>query len=167
MRFANLIDTVNEWAGRVVAPLLLVMVLIGVYEVAARNIFNKPTIWVWELNGYCLCVVIVLGGAYTLLHRGHVSVDIVYARLPVRTKAILDQALFLFFILPLMGVLFWQSIDLALISIALRETSRTPWGPIIYPFKTILSLAFLLMLLQGLSHFIRNLPIVFRGKGAS
>ena len=66
------------------------MMLFGVYEVAARYFFNRPTIWVWELNGLLQCVFVALAGGYTLLVRGHVRVDVVYGHLSMRKKAILD-----------------------------------------------------------------------------
>jgi TRAP-type mannitol/chloroaromatic compound transport system permease small subunit len=166
-RFAHWIDIINEWTGKTIGPILIVMMLVGVYEVTSRNAFNKPTIWAWELDQYLLAVIVALGGAYTLLHRGHVSVDIVTARLSARTRAIIEMALFVSCFLPLMGILFWHSIDFAASSIALRETSTTTWRPIIYPFKACIPIAFLLMLLQGCSSFIRNLITVSHRRKAS
>lgn len=165
-RFIKWVDNVNERVGNIVAPLLIVMMLIGVFEVTARNVFNAPTKWAWELDQYLLAVLIALGGAYTLLHRGHVSVDIVYTHFTERTKTIVDLTLFVFCFLPLMGVLFWHSLDFAWTSVAAQETSTTQWRPIIYPFKVFMPVAFLLLLLQGLSQFIRNLNTFLRGKGA-
>lgn len=165
-RFMKWVDNINEWAGKIIAPLLIVMMLIGVFEVTARNAFNAPTKWAWELDQYLLAVLIALGGAYTLLHRGHVSVDILYTHFTVRTKAIVDLALFVFCFLPLMGILFWHSLDFAAASVAAQETSTTQWRPIIYPFKVFMPVAFLLLLLQGLSHFMRNLNTFLHGKGA-
>lgn len=167
LHFLKLVDTVSEWIGKGTAPLLIVMMLIGVYEVAARDIFDRPTVWAWELDRYLLLVVVALAGAYTLLHQGHVSVDIVYARLPPRFRVILDEVLFLLCFAPLMIVLFWQSIDYTCESIALGETSYSSWRPIIYPVKAVLPVAFLLMLLQGLSLFIHNIPSVFSNRRTS
>jgi len=166
-RFTKWVDSLNEWIGKIASPLLGFMMLTGVLEVTARNAFNAPTIWVWEANQYLLCVLVALGGGYTLLYRQHVSVDIVYGRLPQRTRTILDLVLFLVIFMPLMGVLFWHSLDYSASSVAAQEASCSQWGPITYPFKAFMPVAFLLLLLQGLSHFFRNLTIFFHGKGTS
>jgi len=75
-----------------------------------RYFFNRPTIWVWEMNGFLLCVFVALGGGYTLLVRGHVRVDIVYDYLSTRSKAIMDL-LTSFFIFLFLGILLWQATE--------------------------------------------------------
>jgi len=163
LRFSRIVDSINEWTGKILCYLILVVMLTGVYEVGMRYFFNMPTRWVWEMNGLFLCVLAALGGGYALLQQAHVRVDIVYDRFSTRTKAIIDlfssSFMFLFLV-----VLVWQTSKMSLHSIKHLEHSQTIFGPPIYPFKVILAIGIFLFLLQGLSHFLRNLYIAFGGE---
>src|SRR4030043_53496 len=83
-------DVTNEWVGRVGSFLFLPLILFITFEVVMRYVFRSPTIWVHETSEYLLVILAMLGGGYTFLHKGHVSVDIIYSRLSVRRRAILD-----------------------------------------------------------------------------
>ena len=74
LRVLQFVDSINKWVGNIICYLVVVIMLTGVYEVVMRYFFNRPTIWVWEINGFLLCIFIALGGGYTLLVRGHVRV---------------------------------------------------------------------------------------------
>ena len=162
LKFSNFIGRTNKWVGNVICYLVIAMMLTGVYEVAMRYFFNRPTIWVWETNGLLLCVFVALGGGYTLLVRGHVRVDVVYVHWSTRVKAIMDLAssslLFLF-----LGVLLWQGAKLGLLSLERLEHTQTIFRPPIYPFKIILVVGIFLFLLQGLADFVHSVHIACTG----
>jgi TRAP-type mannitol/chloroaromatic compound transport system permease small subunit len=165
LKFSRVIDQINQWVGNILRFLVLLVLITGFYEVAMRYFFNRPTIWVWELNGSLLCCFVALAGGYALLTETHVKVDILYSRFSTRVKAIIDlfssSFLFLFLV-----VLLWQTSKMSLGSIKNLEHSQTIFSPPVYPFKVILVIGIFLFLLQGLSHFIRNLYIAFTGKDA-
>lgn len=128
-----------------------------------RYFFNRPTIWVWEMNGLLLCVFVALGGGYTLLVRGHVRVDIVYDFLSPRAKAITDTVTSLFIFL-FLSVLLWQGVEQGLLSLERLETTHTFFRPPIYPFKIILAIGTFLFLLQAVANFVRYIYIARTGK---
>ena len=57
------IDNVSEWAGKLVAWLILPLVLFTVMEVVLRYVFNSPTVWAWDVNIQLMLVFLALGGA--------------------------------------------------------------------------------------------------------
>ena len=152
--------------GEIFCYLVLAIMLTGVYEVAMRYFFNKPTIWVWETNGLLLCVFVALGGGYTLLVRGHVKVDIVYSLFSTRVKAIIDL-ISSSFILIFLGLLLWQGTKMGLLSLHKFEHSQTMFRPPIYPVKLILVVGIFLFLLQGVADLVRYIHIVRTGKAVS
>lgn len=162
-KFALFVDKMNDRLGRILCYLVLFMMLTGVYEVGMRYFFNRPTIWVWEINGFLLCVLVALGGGFALLTNTHVKVDILYDRFSARAKAVIDlfSSSFMFLFL---GVLLWQTAKLSLRSVGHMERSQTLFGPPVYPFKVILAIGILIFLLQAMSRFIRNLYIAVTGK---
>ncbi len=128
-----------------------------------RYFFNRPTIWVWEINGFLLSIFIALGGGYTLLVRGHVRVDIAYDFFSTRVKAIMDL-ITSFFIFLFLGLLLWQGVEQGLLSLERLETTHTFFRPPIYPFKIILAIGIFLFLLQAVANFGRYIYIVSSGK---
>jgi len=153
-RFIRIIDSLNTWVARGVSYLLLLLMFAVVYEVAMRYAFNSPTIWSMELNQFLLCFLCALGGAYTLLSRSHVNVDIFFGRLGVRARAIVSlctsSLIFAFLILLLM-----ESWEMALSSWAIKEQAVSAWGPSLYPIKMVIPIGVFLILLQSLTRFIR------------
>ena len=104
-----------------------------------------------------------LGGGYALLRGSHVRVDILYSRFSDRRKAIIDLATSLLFF-AFIGVLLWQSGEAALWSLKLRESSPTQFAPPLYPVKMAIVLGFLIILLQGLAKFTRDMYTAITGK---
>ena len=72
------IDLINEWSGRSVSWLLVIMVFNVFFVVVLRYIFNYGAIWMQELYVWNHSIVFLLGAGYTLLHNGHVRIDLIY-----------------------------------------------------------------------------------------
>ena len=149
-------ENINHWAGQITLYLVFALPIVMLYEVILRYIFNSPTIWAFEVSNFVFGGIIILGGGYLLLHKGHVSVDIVYNRLSVRAKAILDlctSPLFFLFI----GVLMWQGIDMFWTSFSRWEHSPSVWAPALWPVKLLIPVGCGLMLLQLLVKFTKDI----------
>jgi TRAP-type mannitol/chloroaromatic compound transport system permease small subunit len=161
--FLTVIDTFNARVGQVVALILLPTLFCILYEIIARYVFAKPTMWASELMIYFCAVLYVLGAAWTLQVGRHVKIDMVYSRLSPRGQRVLDLITFPFFTLYLV-MLLWVGFRFALDSIAIRESSGTPWNPPIYPMKFIFVIGCAMLLLQGAAKFIRDIYYVKSGK---
>jgi len=161
--FLHVIDNINDRTGKIISFLVVFIVACIVYEVVSRSIFNAPTIWAHELSTLLYGALIIMGGGYTLRHKVHVNVDIVYARLSQRRRAILDLLTFTLFF-SFCFVLIWHGGQVAWRSLQLLETTETIWEPPIYPLKLTIPIAGFLLLLQGLAKFIRDLIIVITDK---
>ena len=161
--FMNSIDVINERLGRLGSIIILAIILIGSIEVILRFVFRSPTNWSWELNSMLLCFYVGLAGGYTTLIDGHVRVDIFYEKCSLRQKAIIDLLLsFLFF--TYVGIALWFLSKLAWNSFADKEHLISTWAAPVYPVKIFLVLAVILVLLQGLVKFIRDLRVVITGR---
>ena len=159
----HLIDNLSLWTGKVVSFLVLAMVGVTVYEVVLRYVFNSPTIWAFETNYLMFGAYSILGGAYTLYLKGHVNVDILYERLPIRKRAISDLATSVFFFL-FSGILLWKMGIMAWDSLMIKEHLSSAWAPPVYPLKLIMFIGVLLLPLQGLAKFIRDWHMVLTGR---
>ncbi len=160
----HLIEITNEWVGRIFCHLLLIIMVIMTMEVMLRYVFNRPTIWAWDVNVQLGAATALLAGGYTLLHHRHVRVDVVYTRFSPKVKVIADLATSVFFF-SYSGVLMWYGGKLAWASVMVREYNQmTPLAYPVYPLKVLLVVAVFLLFLQGGAKFIRDLTIATTGK---
>jgi len=159
----SFISSVNEWVGKMVRFLLVPLMAIVCYDVIARYFFNRPTEWAMELNTNILCVYTLACGGFVLARGGHVSVDILYSRFNLRTRAVL-ACLTSFFFFVFVAVILWYGWEMARSSFEQRETSGALMDWPLYPIKFIVPLAALLLLLQGIVKFINDLTTAITGK---
>jgi TRAP-type mannitol/chloroaromatic compound transport system permease small subunit len=154
-RPGQLIDSSNEWLGKVASFFVLVIMAIGVTEVTLRYGFNRPTIWAWDVNIQLFAAFIFLGAGYHLLHRTIVVVDVLYNRFPPKLRAIADLITCLC-CLTFSAVIIWGGTVMAVKSWAVMETSRTFFEPPLYYIKTLIPVAGILMAAQWIRQFIRD-----------
>ena len=150
------INALNEVVGRMTAYLALPLIFIVVYEVFMRYLFNAPTIWGFEATTLIYGAHFALGFGYTLKHNGHVAIDIFESKLPDRPRTILRIIINLILFIPTLGLLSLGGIRYAATSWSNQELASTSWAPPIYPFKTILAIGFVLLLLQGIAKLIED-----------
>lgn len=165
LRIAAAIDHFNERIGRAVCWLTLFAVIIGSFNAVARYLEKFTGLGISsnfyiELQWYFFGLIFLLAAAYTLKVDAHVRVDVFYGRLSHRGKAwvdLLGTALFLVPFCVLMIVVSWPAVRN---SWAVMEVSPDPGGLPRYPIKTVIPIAFVLLLAQGVSMLIRQVAIL-------
>ena len=161
--FLKIIDSISEWAGKCTSFIILPGIAVLAWEVISRYALNHPTMWAHGTSQRLFAAYYILGGAYVLRYRDHVNVDILYCWFSPRTKAILDLITSLGFF-AFCGVLLWQGMEFGLTSLCQLEPDDTPWRAPIYPAKLMIPAGALLILLQGLANFLRNLVTAVTGR---
>jgi TRAP-type mannitol/chloroaromatic compound transport system permease small subunit len=161
-RVLHFIDLLSEWIGKASAFLVLALSFVIGYEVVARYLFNRPTIWAHELSAMIFGAYIILGGAYLLSAGRHVNMDLIYGFLSPKKKALIDIITFWFFALFCVALV-WKGGDTAWYSLKIREQARTMWSPPLYPIKLVLPIGAFLLLLQGIAKFIRDAITLAKG----
>jgi len=153
----SVIDRVNRWSAEYfVAYLLPVLMVVVVYEVVGRYLFNTPTEWAFETSYFLTGALTILGGAYLLLYNAHVRVDLFWGRFSKRGQAITDLATFVFFALVVAILLWWGTAALWNSLQPPLEHTETPWAPVLWPIRTAIVTGAFLLLLQGVAKFIRD-----------
>ena len=158
--YIRIVDTISEWIGKIFCWLLIPLVLITALEVFMRYVMKQPTIWAWDLNIIIFAAITFLGGGYALLEKGHVTVDVFTIRMSPRNQAILSLITSLLFFIGI-GTLMIGGWEMFLMSWKVKETMPTIWAPPYYWMKLLLPLGCLLLILQGISEFLKNLYIIF------
>ena len=161
--FVRLIDRLNDAVGRGVAWLTLAMVLITFAVVLLRYVFAIGWVGMQESYVWLHGIAFMLGAGYTLLHQGHVRVDIFYRPAGDRTKALVDLFGSLLLLLPVVGLIFVVSLSYVADSWMRLEESREAGGlPGLFLLKTVILGFCVLLGLQGLSLAGRSLLVLRR-----
>ncbi len=160
-RLAGWVDALNEHVGRVVSLLALLMVLVQFIVVLQRYVFGIGSIWMQESIVYMHGFLFVLVAGYTLLHNGHVRVDVFYRTMSPRAKAWVDLLGTIFLIWPLCYLIFKVSLPYVEASWAVREGSRETSGiQGVFILKSVILAFVVLLALQSLSLLIHALRIL-------
>jgi TRAP-type mannitol/chloroaromatic compound transport system permease small subunit len=155
-RLIQAIDWISYWSGKVFAWLIVALTFVVSIEVFKRYILNAPTAWIFDFNSMLYGTLFMMCGAYTLAAAGHVRADFVYSYLKPRTQAALDLALYFLFFIPGILGLIYAGADYAALSWRIGEHSTvTAEGPPVYHFKTVIPVAGLLVILQGVAEIVR------------
>jgi TRAP-type mannitol/chloroaromatic compound transport system permease small subunit len=95
--------------------------------------------------------VFLLGAAWALAEDAHVRVDVLYARLSPRRRALVDLIGAVGLLLPFCALLLWASWPAVVESVAIREAALDAGGLPRWPVKLLVPLGVLLLALQGVA----------------
>ncbi|MCS4505205.1 hypothetical protein KBTX_00822 [wastewater metagenome] len=164
----RLADTISGFTGRYVGYWAMIAPFVYSYEVFVRYALNSPTNWVHESMFLMFGMQYLVAGAYTLREDGHVRVDVLYARFKPLTRASLDLVTATFFFIFMWALIFtgWIFFSQAMsgehffFATGYRnEVSFTEWAIEYYPVKFTIFFGGVLLLLQGLARFIKDVQI--------
>jgi TRAP-type mannitol/chloroaromatic compound transport system permease small subunit len=104
---------------------------------------------------FTLTAYYILGGAYSMQMGEHVRMDLFYGSWSDRTKAWMD-AITIFFLIFYLIILLYGGIESTSYALQYGERSPTAWRPQMAPIKIIMCFGIVLMLLQAISTFFKD-----------
>lgn len=163
-RAIRVIDAISAWSGRITAWLILPLIAAMTYEVVIRYVAT-PTQWAYDTSYMLYGAMFMLGAAYTLYRGAHIRTDFLYQKWSVRTQATVDALCYLLLFFPGIAVFLWLGGEFAWNSWLRGErTVGSSWMPIIYPLKAVIPVAAALLLLQGVSEFLKCIHALRTGR---
>jgi TRAP-type mannitol/chloroaromatic compound transport system permease small subunit len=153
--FVRYVDAVNRLVGRFAMYLLYVLGAILLTSTLSRLLTGASVNWALEMSQFVLSAYYLLGGAYSMQLDGHVRMDILYSRLSPHRRAVTDSITILFVIFYLI-VLFAGGLSSTNYAIVYRQQNYSAWAPLLWPIKVVMTIGILLMLLQAISTFFKN-----------
>ena len=158
IRTVRWIDRFTDTSGTWIAWLNVPLVLAVAYEVIARYAFNAPTIWSFDVTYMLYGTIFMLGAAFALHKGAHIRTDFFFEKWSVKTKGTIDAVAYVVFFFPSIFVFLLVSWNEGWYAFQINETSeQTPWRPLLWPYKMVVPLACLLLLIQGVSETIKSL----------
>lgn len=164
-KFLKITDRISLWSGKIISFAVLTMVILIAYDVILRYLFRAPTVWQYDISYMLGGSIIMLGSGYVHLNRRHVRVDIFYNSFSAKKKLSLDILFTLIFFFPLVTGILIMSIEHAIHAYKIREFSEVGfWRPLMWPFRSAIALGLIVLWLQGLANFIRDVYMRIYGE---
>lgn len=155
-------ERINNWIGNVLVS-VAVFLFIGVifFNVILRYVFNNSYVFMAELEWHIFAFIFLVGAGYTLMHDGHVRVDIFYSLMDRKQKAVINLLGVLFLLIPSCYVVLTTTIPWVIVAYQINEISIDPGGiPARFAIKAMLPLGYFLMLIQGLFLGVKSAFII-------
>ena len=161
--YVNFVDSVCIRVGRIVMYGVFFMMFVLILSFVTRNIINYPMMWIIEMAQFTITAYYLLGGGYSMITDDHVRMDLFYGKLTEQGKAKMDAFTSIFLIFYLV-ILFYGSITSLQYTIQTKQKLFTAWAPYVWPIKTLMLIGILLMLLQAIAMFFKNLEKIKNNK---
>ncbi len=164
-RYLLLVDDLSTWVGKAFSWCIIILTLVTCYDVVLRYVFSAPTGWAYDTEYILYGTLFMMAGAYGVSQDAHVRGDFVARLLSPKARAGIEFACLILFYFPAMLALLYSGSEFFHISWLQNEHSASsPTGPPIYPFKAIIPLAAIFMLIQGTVELIRCVITLRTGK---
>ncbi|PKV52473.1 TRAP-type mannitol/chloroaromatic compound transport system permease small subunit [Aquimarina sp. MAR_2010_214] len=161
-KIINFLDRVGEKIGLLVSWVATLLAIIIGLDVIIRYIFKFTFVWMIEIEIYLFGMIFLLASGYTFKYEKHVRVDVFYTKLSRKGKAWVDLLGGAFLLIPWCYVVIVSSWYYGLSSFMIGESSPQPGGlPALYILKFCITLGFTFLLLQGISHMLKSIQIIF------
>ncbi len=154
--YVKYIDYISTKFGRLAMYLIFLMIGTLLLSSITRNILHIPLSWTVELAQFTMPAYYILGGAYSMQLDDHVRMDLFYDRFSDINKARID-VFTSFFLLFYLVCLLYGSISSLEYAIEYNQRKFSQWNPSMIPIKIIMVFGIVLMILQSVSIFFKDL----------
>lgn len=160
LKLSKLIDSLNEWIGKLTMWLVLAAVVISAGNAVIRKAFNASSNAWLEIQWYLFAGVFMLAVGYVMLKNAHVRIDFISSKLSKRTNAIIDAIGIIVFTIPLSLIMIdlgWPLFERAWQT---GEMSQNAGGLIRWPVLALVPLGFAVLTAQAVSELIKRIAFI-------
>ncbi len=143
------------------------MVLLVSYDVSMRYFFSSGSIALQEMEWHIFAIIFLVGAGFTLKHDEHVRLDLLYQSRFMNDyrRAWINLIGSIFILTPFCILIIYCSWPFVALSYTSLENSPDPGGlPYRWLLKAIIPFGFVLLLLQGLGEFLKNLAYILENE---
>ncbi len=154
--YVRYVDYASTKFGRMAMYMIFIMIGTLLLGAVTRNILGIPLSWTVEMAQFTITAYYILGGPYSMQMDDHVRMDLVYGLYSDKTKAKIDVFTNIFLLVYLI-VLLIGAISSTQYAIEYGQRKFSQWNPSMIPIKIIMTFGILLMILQTVSTFFKDL----------
>lgn len=153
------LDYSAEFMGWLAWILILYCMILGVIDVFLRYVLNEPSLWIGTTIQAAMVLMACTAGVYAFRHNAFVKLDLLYANMSPRKKAVCDIVTSVYTFL-FLGVLIWKGIGAFQLSLMLNQTTPTSVPIPIYPIKAAIPVSAALVLLLVIRQLVHDIGIL-------
>lgn len=158
-KYVRYVDAINRVVGRFALYLIFAMMGILLYAAISRTVFDFPLIWAVEMAQMTMAAYYLLGGGYSMQLNAHVRMDLLYGRWSIKRKAFTDSITAFCLVFYLIFLLY-GGISSTQYALEYNQKNYSVWAPPMAPIKIVMTFGILLMLVQAISIFFKDLARV-------
>jgi len=159
------IDWINEQMGSLSRWLVLLLILMVFSDTVARYVFNAPLSFGYQSACMIGAAIYALFWGHVHKHHSHVRVDLLYGLLSKKGQAIVDIVFAAVLMFPLLIITARISAQVMVRSILENELlTESYWYPPVWPMRAVVLIGLLLLLLQCIAEFIRDIHFTVKGE---
>jgi TRAP-type mannitol/chloroaromatic compound transport system permease small subunit len=153
------VEAGSRFFGNIAMWMVFAMMGVLLWAAFMRTGFNRPPLWAVETSQFLLVAYFILGGAWSMQADAHVRMDLLYSRWAPRRRAFADTITSVC-LLTYLGVMLWGGVSSSVYALEYGQRAATSWRPYMAPIKLIMTFGILLMILQTVAFFFRDLARV-------
>jgi TRAP-type mannitol/chloroaromatic compound transport system permease small subunit len=157
--YVRYVDAVNRVLGNIVMYLALVIMGVLLFGSLTRYVFNVPFVWIIEMAQFLMAAYYILGGGYSMQLDAHVRMDVFYERWKPKTRGFVDS-ITAFFLVFYLAFMVYGGYSSTTYSLKYNQTNYSAWAPPMAPIKIIMTVGIVLMLLQAIAIFFKDVAKV-------
>jgi TRAP-type mannitol/chloroaromatic compound transport system permease small subunit len=157
--FVRWVDAINRVVGVAVMYLALVMMGVLLFGSVTRYVFRASFLWIIEMAQFLMAAYYLLGGGYSMQLDAHVRMDVVYERWTKKTRAFVDS-ITAFCTVFYLAYLVYGGVSSSAYALEYGQRNYSAWAPPMAPIKIVMTVGIVLMLLQAIAIFFRDLARV-------
>ena len=151
------IDNAAVKLGQACAWLIPPLMLIIMYDVFMRKLFDRPSAWAFDLTYMIAGVTYVFIMSWTWIEKGHVAIDVAIQRFSQRTQDIITACHLPILGITLMVIMVRYGITQAWNSTMKLEYSTSPVHMPMYPLRWTIPIGFGMLVLVVVATWVRTL----------
>lgn len=156
-RILPAVDAICRWLAYVAMAMTVVMIVVTVQEVIRRKGFNAPTIWANDIAYMLNGSLFLIAAGFTLRMNGHVRIDFLSQKLPLRVQHGINLVFYLGVLLPCFGLISWLGASRAWRAFERGQIeTMSAWEPLIWPFYTGITIGLAGLLIQSCAETVRH-----------
>lgn len=156
--YIKYVDKFNYFIGRIAMYGIFLMTAILLWSSISKTFF-MPSLWTLESAQFSMAAYYILGGAYAIQLKANVRMDLFYGNWSIKKRAWMD-IFTVFFLIFFLFVLLYGGLESMLYSFEYGQRTSTAWRPLIWPIKAVMCVGFIMMILQAISEFFKDVAII-------
>lgn len=160
--YVKAMDRIADYIGLFAMYLIYVMIAVLLFDVLSDKAFGIVQNWTVETAQFTLAAYYFMAGPKTMKDNEHVRLDLLYGRIGTRGRAMIDVVT-IWLVVFYLGVMLWGALSSLQYSWATNQRLPSLWAPSLVPIKVLMVVCIILMLLQCLAIFFKNIAVI-RGR---